>query len=156
MPSCGKGAPSSPQPPNPPTPTQAMSFIHMLPVCAAPGLALAPSENPQGTLCSGPKEWKGDASRRKSRENVGLLSPGNSPEDTSRGSYPTGKACVRQLCAQEQGAVHNTAEQGHAICHMPMPASPLQQGRREASGKEGRLPKPAACRGSPLTISPSH
>lgn len=76
------------------------------PVSAAPAVAPAPRERPQGALCSGHRpERRGDGSRRRSRENAALLSRSHSPAYSSRGGCPPGQAWVRQLC-QDRGAAH--------------------------------------------------
>lgn len=81
---------------------------------------------------AGRRIYKGEA--EKTMDHTRSISPG----DTSRGGRPTGKVCVRQLAAcPGTGSSARTAEQGHAVCHTPMPASSLQaRWEREAPGKK--------------------
>lgn len=114
---------------------------HLPPVMCRAG----PGQKPNSALCSrwdpGSQGRRGKARlQRRSRENNGPHSE-HQPRRHLERRPPNRQGLCQAAACPGTGSSTRTAEQGHAVCHTPMPASSLQaRWEREAPGKKRGSP----------------
>lgn len=114
-----------------------MSFATCHRLCAGPSR----SETEQLPLLQvGPRERGKARLQRRSRENNGPHSE-HQPRRHLERRPPNRQGLCQAAACPGTGSSTRTAEQGHAVCHTPMPASSLQaRWEREAPGKKRGSP----------------
>lgn len=131
-----------------------MSFVPMPPVmgCSRSGPGSQSEPKQCSLLQAGLKEWlEGRRAQKEKQRKTPDCAPGAAAlRHTSRGSCPTGKACVRQLCAREREAAR--IRQSRAAPSVTPPCQPLHfrqgggtgrhQGRSDNSPSQTRAPGP--------------